>query len=125
MTVTRKIVVIDDDEDLLQAVCDVLGDVGHQTVPFSGAEAALASLDRDNPPDLILLDLMMPGMSGWDFREAQRSQPGLSSIPVVVMTASRNLSDNPIDANEVLLKPLNLELLLGAIARHGGGAVSG
>jgi CheY-like chemotaxis protein len=71
-------------------------------------------------PFLILLDLMMPGMSGWEFRAAQLENPTLALIPVVVVTAAGHLSDaaRTLSSVEVLHKPFTFEILLPVVARY-------
>jgi CheY-like chemotaxis protein len=81
---------------------------------FGGKEAiALAERLR---PDLILLDLMMPVMNGWQFRQAQASDPRLSGIPVVVVTAAGAREDIPaIEADGWISKPVDFDRLLETI----------
>ena len=71
-------------------------------------------------PFLILLDLMMPGMSGWEFRAAQLENPRLTSIPVVVLTAANTLSDEThmLSDIEILHKPFELDTLLTVVGRY-------
>jgi CheY-like chemotaxis protein len=66
---------------------------------------------------VILLDLMMPVMDGWEYREQQRRDPDLTAIPVVVLSAVAR-SHRSIDAAEVLAKPFDLDALLAAVRRH-------
>lgn len=79
-------------------------------------KAALALLARTELPDLILLDLMMPNMNGWEFRDAQLRDHRLAKIPVVVLSATGERS-RPIDAAMVLRKPVTLDDLLLAVGR--------
>jgi CheY-like chemotaxis protein len=97
--------IIDDDDDLRESVSMLLEMEGYRTIPMARARAALERLGSEPRPDLILLDLMMPGMDGWQFRAEQKKHPVLARIPVVVLTASRNLEEFPLDATAVLLKP--------------------
>jgi CheY-like chemotaxis protein len=69
-----------------------------------------------------LLDLMMPDMNGWQFREAQQRDARIKDIPLVVITASRDLVNHPIDADGVLLKPFGLNDLLGQVFKLVGHA---
>jgi CheY-like chemotaxis protein len=110
-----RVLVVDDEVDIRQAVSEVLADEGHQvTAAGDGAEALV--MVRDFQPQLILLDLMMPGMSGWEFRRLQKDDPDLSTIPVVVLSALGK--DGALDAADYLQKPFDLEELLTAVRRH-------
>jgi CheY-like chemotaxis protein len=67
-------------------------------------------------PDVILLDLMMPVMNGWQFREEQKKDPRLAAIPVVVLSADSSLRDKAgLFGGKYLSKPVNIESLLGMI----------
>jgi CheY-like chemotaxis protein len=70
-------------------------------------------------PDLILLDLMMPVMNGWQFRDAQRGDPTIASIPVVLVTASRDVEARSaaVGVAGVLYKPVELHSLLAVVSR--------
>jgi CheY-like chemotaxis protein len=119
VTTERLVAVVDDDADLRETIAEILGDAGYRVLGFSGARDALVGL-RSLPvlPDLLLLDLMMPGMSGWEFRQEQLQDPKLRDMPVVVLTASTRLDQHPIDANEIVRKPVDILVLLDAIARN-------
>jgi CheY-like chemotaxis protein len=99
----RRVVVIDDDEDWRDLLVQFLADQGFEPVGFSDAREALAALrDGDGIPAVILLDLEMPGMTGWEFRREQLRDPRLARIPVVVASAADTRS---IDADAYLRKP--------------------
>lgn len=86
----QRLLVVEDDEELLAVVSDFLQDLGFAVDRALDGTEALACL-RDpaqSPPSAILLDLMMPGMNGWQFRREQLSDPLLSAIPVIVMSAA-------------------------------------
>ncbi len=117
MSAALTVMVVDDDKDLRESVGEVLTDEGHRAVCCEGGGAALEYLrGAQRKPDLILLDLMMPGMNGWEFREAQLEDPQIAAIPIVAMTANRNVKG--ISAAEVVLKPLSLDKLLEVVERH-------
>lgn len=115
------ILVAEDDDEIREAVADALTCAGYDVVLVGNGETALTVL-RGMPrlPDLILLDLMMPRMDGWEFRQAQRRDPELASIPVVVVTAhaaQRKDEWMPCCA-ELLHKPVGLDALLDVVRRH-------
>ncbi len=114
-----RIMVVDDDVDLRECLGECLLDEGYEVVCVDSGQQALDWLHRSPTqlPQLILLDLMMPRMNGWQFRREQLDEPDLAGIPVIVMTASRNLRENPVEADLILFKPVTLDDLLGQITR--------
>lgn len=113
------VLVVDDDESLRATVGEFLADEGHGALLAADGAAALALLRAQGAPrpDLILLDLSMPGMDGWRFREEQAADPELRSIPVILVTADRR---SGLGGADVLLKPLSLALLGEAVRRRIG-----
>jgi CheY-like chemotaxis protein len=88
----KPILVIDDDPDLREVIEQLLQLEGYQVVTAENGQAALEQLahgDGDRP-GLILLDLMMPVMDGWEFRHRQADDPRIASIPVIVLSAAHN-----------------------------------
>ena len=114
------ILVIDDDDDLRETVCMLLMLAGYDVTAAANGREALDLLESAEVPNLILLDLMMPLMDGWQFRAEQKKRAKLANLPVLLLTASRNLGKLPIDvdAKDILLKPFASEDLLGAVRRH-------
>ena len=104
--------VVDDDPDMRAFVRLALEAVGHEVRESADGAAALAELAGWRA-DLVLLDLMMPGMDGWAFRERQRTAPGLADIPVILMTANRSLTAATavLEQAGALAKPLDLARL--------------
>ncbi len=109
-----KILLIEDDSDLADALAEILIMEGYRIVYASDGMAALALLDDAELPDLILLDLMMPKMSGWEFREAQLRDQRLAHIPVVVLSATGERA-RPIDAARILRKPVTVDALISTV----------
>ncbi|HEX7488066.1 MAG TPA: response regulator, partial [Anaeromyxobacteraceae bacterium] len=75
------ILIVDDDRDIREGLADILGLAGYLVRTAANGKVALEEA-QERRPDLIILDLMMPVMSGWKFLEAQRRHPRLASIPV-------------------------------------------
>ena len=104
-----RLIVVDDDVELCESLVDALTDAGYEPVMACDGGRALR-LSRDGrAPSLILLDLMMPDMNGWQFREQQLLDRNMKDIPVVVMTASRDLRRHPVQADAFLFKPFTLD----------------
>lgn len=118
MTMSLRVLIIDDDDAIRETLVEVLEGEGHfPTAAVNGADA-LAKLDAmDLPPDLILLDLMMPVKDGYEFRAEQRVHPRHGPIPVIVMSADpRADTDREVlAARSYLRKPFDLDGLLRAL----------
>jgi two-component system, chemotaxis family, chemotaxis protein CheY len=108
------ILVVEDDADLGETVCEVLEMSGYKAVHAVDGVAALEALGQGVLPDLILLDLMMPRMDGWAFRDAQLRDKKLKDIPVVVLSAVGQIS-KPIKADRLLRKPVEPKALIETI----------
>ena len=114
-----SILVIDDDADIRDAMKLVLEAEGYRVAVFGGGADALSYLRSHSTPSLILLDLTMPEMDGYEFRHRQMADPKLSQIPVVVATgAGKNLRTCELGGAAVLTKPVDLDTLLAAIKVH-------
>ena len=110
------IMIVEDDRDTREMLERFLQLEGFEVRTAANGEAALAVLRREGAPSVILLDLMMPVMNGWQFRQAQRDDPDLASIPVVVVTAAGPQSSVPeIHADAWLSKPVDFDQLLAAV----------
>ena len=81
MTGPNRILLVEDDHALRETLSDVLSEEGYQVACASNGLEALDRLSRDSLPHLILLDLVMPVMDGWAFRDAQRNRPELAGMP--------------------------------------------
>jgi len=109
-----SILLIEDDRDLAEVIVEVLQTEGYRVIHAGDGRAALGLLAEGELPDLILLDLMMPNMNGWEFRAVQLHEPRLAKIPVVVLSATGERA-RPIDAARILRKPVTIETLLQAV----------
>jgi len=108
--------VVEDDLDLGETVCEVLKMSGYHASHATDGLAALEMLGKGSLHDLILLDLMMPRMDGWAFREAQMRDRKLKDIPVVVLSAVGEIA-KPIEADDLLRKPIKAETLLETVEK--------
>ena len=113
------ILVVEDDDALREAVCETLSDEGFRAVGAMNGLHALAELQTLGRPDLIILDLMMPVMNGWDFHAHIKANPILSSVPVLLMTAyaHRGSHTGPQDVEGALQKPVSVQDLLAWVRR--------
>jgi two-component system, chemotaxis family, chemotaxis protein CheY len=114
------ILVVDDNADVRAGLCALLESEGYQTVDAADGREALSLLRRaEVMPCLIVLDLMMPRVDGWDFRAVQTGDARLASIPVVVLSAHPLADDAKHGgAAAVLRKPMDPEALLAVVARY-------
>jgi CheY-like chemotaxis protein len=113
------ILVVDDDPDILEALSEILEAEGFEIRRARNGKEALERLEPD-PPQLILLDLMMPVMDGWEFAQRMRQKPAaVSSIPLIVLSADRNVGSKALDIGAVghLAKPFELGDLLEMVHR--------
>ncbi len=110
------VLVVDDDPDLLDVTSFVIETEGMAVETARNGEEALALLHAGRLPGLVLLDLMMPVMNGWEFLAVVANDPLLKPIPVVVLTAAEH-TEVP-GALEVLSKPMDLKKLLRVVERY-------
>lgn len=106
-----RILIVEDDIELCMFLSDELGDEGFETGVANDGERALAMLEQYKPlPDIILLDLHMPGMNGWTFREKLKENPAYAKIPIIIM--SGDLACTEVEADAHLIKPFDLKNFL-------------
>lgn len=118
------ILLAEDDDDLREAMLETLQDAGYSVFSVPNGQEALNWLHEvEHLPSLILLDLMMPVMDGWQFREVQRVDPKAAKVPVVVLSA---MASHPaIEDVDYLKKPTKVATLLALVARFCGPRASG
>ena len=109
--------IVEDDADLREMMAQLLFIEGFRAETVANGREALDYLRQGRFPEVILLDLMMPVMDGWEFRRQQRGDPKLASLPVVVLSA--------LDAPRVaemgtayLKKPLDFDRLVEMVRRY-------
>lgn len=117
----HRVLVVEDDLEIRESVMEILEEHGYEPV---GAGNGLEALDKlrssERPPCLILLDLMMPRMDGKTFRQQQLQHPELASIPVVVISAFKDVSQTlqEMKVADLLKKPFKLQELIGLARRY-------
>jgi CheY-like chemotaxis protein len=112
----RSVMVVEDDHLIRQVIAEALEEEGFDVVEAANGKEALEAL-RSAHPSLILLDLMMPVMNGWEFRRAQLADPHIADIPVIVLSA---LKDHQVEAQKSFTKPFDLEDLLDTVWDYAG-----
>ena len=113
-TVKSVILVVDDDKVTCALISGILVRQGYETAIAGNGKEALAYLKNSSRlPKLILLDLMMPEMTGWEFRKIQQEDPALAGIPVAILTGMPDTDGkaSAIGAVDVLSKPSSVETL--------------
>ena len=119
-----RALLVEDDAAIRDVLEQMLSDEGLHMSSFRNGQDALVHLKASTPPDVILLDLMMPVMDGWQFRVEQKKDPLLAGIPVVAMSADGSAKAQAIDADAYIKKPIDFTELLARIvaviqgARH-------
>jgi CheY-like chemotaxis protein len=112
------ILVVDDDPGVREVLEMVLSDEGYRVASAGDGREALAYLAHEEAPDLVLLDIMMPVMDGYEFRAAQRDDPLFSAIPIVVLSAGESSARvTAMDAAAVLKKPFDIDALLAVVEK--------
>jgi signal transduction histidine kinase len=107
---------VEDDEDIAEELRAILEDAGYSVEACHNGEQALERL-RESPADLVVLDLVMPVMDGWQFRALQRSDRSIADIPVVVITADSSAKAAAVHAESYVKKPFGAHDVVNAVDR--------
>jgi CheY-like chemotaxis protein len=116
------VLVVDDDPDIRETLVETLEQEGYRAIPAQNGVEALVALRDGPPPCLILLDLMMPLMNGWQFRALQQHEPRWAGIPVVILSSADHAVEQAasMGACAYLRKPVDLYRLLDTVQRWTG-----
>jgi CheY-like chemotaxis protein len=116
----KRVLVVDDDDEIRESMVEALQELGHPAEGAANGLKALEVMRREPRPCLVLLDLMMPVMDGRAFREAQINDPAMRDVPVVVISAYRDLQESAraMGVAEWLPKPVDLDVLRRAVSKH-------
>jgi CheY-like chemotaxis protein len=114
--------IVEDDLAIREALTEILEDEGYQVTGAANGQEAIQALRGNTPPCLILLDLMMPVMNGWQFRAEQKQDPALAPVPVVIISADSDLRTKAttLEAVDFLQKPIQLTRLLDTVEQFCG-----
>ena len=113
------VLVVEDDEDVRDSIFDALTRKGYQVAVAENGQEALAVLAGRPHPCVVLLDLVMPVMDGWQFLSSVQLDPVLARIPVVVVSAHAS-THPPAGTSQLLRKPFDFHDLFQAVERHCG-----
>lgn len=115
-----RVLVVDDDFDIRETLHDVLTDEGFSVDAAENGQDALTYLEAHDAPCVIVLDLMMPVMTGHEFRARQLNDPRFAGIPVIVLSAAGRGTAvvEQLHASAFLGKPTNVNVLLQEVSRH-------
>lgn len=110
----KQILIIEDDLGSRRALINVLEDRGYRVAGVGSVAEAMQFLRQNAIPQLIVLDLMLPDMEGWDFRHEQKKDPRLAAIPVIAVSAVGKL----VDVEYSFRKPLDYDQFLRAVQQY-------
>lgn len=113
----QTVLVVEDDEAIREALCLLLEDEGYTVYSAENGQVAAGLLSERPPPSLVLTDLMMPEMSGWELIERLKRSDHTAKIPVVVISASPP-EQMPSGVREMLRKPVSARDVLEAVEHH-------
>ena len=115
-----SILVVEDDWSLRDPLVELLAEEGYSVVGAANGAEALGYIHRNHPPGLILLDLMMPGMNGWEFHNLLQRDPKLANIPVIVISAVAEFQRGRAqrEVAGLLSKPLDVKKLLTLVQQY-------
>ncbi len=118
-----RIMVVDDDPDIVDLVSDILAPRGHEMVRAQTGEEALEKLEKEKI-DLIIMDIMMPVMDGINACERIKRNPETSHIPIVMLTVKQDLESKieaiGVEVDEYLTKPFDADILVELVKRYLG-----
>jgi len=113
----KTIVLVEDDEGIRETMAALLEDEGYAVVQAANGEEGLDRLRAAADPCLVLLDLWMPVMNGWQMLAEMQADEQLRRVPVVVISAAGDMAP-PTGAVAFLRKPIRLEVLLASVASY-------
>ena len=118
---SKKIMVVDDEPDILFTVGQVLESIGYEVIKAKDGKECFDKLDDlQNKPDLVLLDIMMPEISGWDVAAKIKEKPEWKEIPIVFLTAKGDIMSvgmGNLASVDYIVKPFDIEDLKNRVGK--------
>jgi CheY-like chemotaxis protein len=112
----HTVLIVEDEEDLREMMREALELKGYRVVTAHEGQDALDKLAGIEQLCLVLLDLLMPGMNGWEFFEKMRERPELAQVPVIVHSSASNRA--PVGVTRVLQKPILFDRLISVVGEY-------
>ena len=112
------VAIIEDDSEFRNMLRELLEEEQYRVVALANGAEALEKLRGDAVPDVILLDVSMPVMDGFDFLRFRNDDPRLSQVPVVLVTNAKPHERPTVGVNDVVRKPIDIDEILFAIKRY-------
>lgn len=117
--ITKRILIVEDDPSVLRATSYILEKEGYEVLSAQNGLEGLKKA-RDSNPDLLLLDVMLPGVDGFEICHSLRGEPETASLPILMFSAKGQESDKAtglkVGADEYITKPVDREVLLSKVA---------
>jgi CheY-like chemotaxis protein len=113
---THTVLVVEDEVELREMMQEALEMSGYTVVAVGDGQEALDAIPKIERLCVVLLDLLMPGMNGWDFFEHARRRPELAKVPIIVHSSATN--EAPAGVTSLLRKPVKLDRLLSVVREH-------
>lgn len=120
MAAAKHILIVEDDQGIRESIQDYLELEGYQTHAAQNGREGLEVLKSLKEPCLILLDLMMPVMNGWEFLEAKKANSAIADLPVIVVSAIGDETPKPTGIQDFIRKPIDLNRLFVAVRTYCG-----
>lgn len=114
------VLVVEDDEEIRELVAELLRDAGFDVDTAKNGQVALDHMAHIGVPAVMILDLMMPVMDGWELRRRMLADPALRGIPVIVVSGAADLAEaaESLEAARIFTKPVRFQLLLAEVKAH-------
>lgn len=117
---SQALLIVEDDDEIRELLAEMLADSGFTVATARNGKEGLDRLRSGPRPKVVILDLMMPVMDGWQLRAAMLADPDLAAIPVIVVSGAADMQDDgaALAASRILTKPVKWPVLLESVRAH-------